>query len=223
MLSRYDGYIGDLLKLLKELGLDENTIIFFASDNGAPSRGGDWDLFRADYPFRALKGSPYEGGTRVPMIVRWPGRIKAGVVSEQVWAFWDFLPTAAEIAGASSPPNLDGISMLPALLGKPQQSHDFLYWETRQGGFAQAVRMGDWKAVRFGLKEPLELYDLKTDVAEKNNVAAQHPDVVARIEKYLATVRTDSPAWLTRDRKGPQKAAKKAAAKKGKVKSEAKE
>jgi arylsulfatase A-like enzyme len=208
MLSRYDGYIGDLLKLLKELGLDENTILFFASDNGAPSRGGDWDLFRADYPFRALKGSPYEGGTRVPMIVRWPGRIKAGVVSEQVWAFWDFLPTTAEITGASLPPNLDGISMLPALLGKPQQSHDFLYWETRQGGFAQAVRMGDWKAVRFGLKEPLELYDLKTDVAEKNDVAARRPDIVARIEKYLATARTDSPAWPTRDFKAQPKAGK---------------
>jgi arylsulfatase A-like enzyme len=223
MVSRYDGYIEDLLNLLKELGLDENTILFFASDNGAPARGGDWDLFRANYPFRGLKGTPYEGGTRVPMIVRWPGRIKPGSVSDQVWAFWDFLPTTAEIAGVKAPSGIDGISMLPGLLGKPQQSHDFLYWETHQGGFAQAVRMGDWKAVRFGLKEPLELYDLKNDVTEKNNVAAQHPDVVAKIEKYLETARTDSPAWPARDRKAPQKAAKKAAAKKGKVKSEAKE
>ncbi|MCX8037302.1 MAG: arylsulfatase [Candidatus Sumerlaeia bacterium] len=213
MMHRYDGYIGDLLALLRELGLEENTVIFFTSDNGAPSRGGDWDLFRRDYPFRAQKGSPYEGGTRVPMIVRWPGKVKAGAVSDQVWAFWDFLPTAAEIAGAKCPPNIDGISMVPALLGQPQQSHDFLYWETHQGGFAQAVRMGDWKGVRFGLKEPLELYNLKEDPAETKNVAAEQRDIVAKIERYLDSARTESAAWPAQDFRQTKKTAGKAKSK----------
>jgi len=140
-------------------------------------------------------------------------------VSEQVWAFWDFLPTAAEIARATVPAGIDGISMLLALLGKPgkpQKNREFLYWEFYQGGFTQAVRMGDWKAVRFGLKEPLELYDLKSDVGEKNNVAAQHPDVVANIEKYLETARSDSKPWPTKDRRVVRKPGKKAA--KGKAK-----
>ena len=141
----------------------------------------------------------YEGGIRVPMIVRWPGKIPAGKVSEQVWAFWDFLPTAAEIAEQKQPENIDGISMLLTLLGKQQTNqHEFLYWEFHEKGSKQAVRMGDWKAVRRAPKEPLELYNLKTDLPETNNVAAQHPKIVAKIEDYLLTARTESDRWPIR-------------------------
>jgi len=206
MVTRLDGYIGQLMSLLKEVGIDQDTIVFFSSDNGPANRGGGWDMFNSAGPFRGKKGDPYEGGIREPMIARWPGKIKPNTVSEQVWAFWDFLPTAAEIAGASAASGIDGISMLPALLGKPQKSHEFLYWEIHAGGFSQAVRMGDWKAVRFGLKEPLELYNLRNDIGEKNNIAAQYPDIVAKIEKYLATARVDSPYWPVKDRKVERKA-----------------
>lgn len=223
MVTRLDGYVGQVMALLKELGLDDNTIVFFTGDNGPASRDGEWARFDGAGPFRAKKGDPYEGGIRVPMIVRWPGKIQPGAVSEQVWTFWDFLPTAAEIAGQTPPPNIDGLSMLPCLLGKPQTSHEFLYWEFHQGGFAQAVRMGDWKGVRFGVREPLELYDLKKDIGETQNAAAQHPDVVAKIEKYLGTARTESKAWPTKDFRPQKKAgAKKAGAKKAPAKQQKK-
>ncbi|HYE75567.1 MAG TPA: sulfatase/phosphatase domain-containing protein, partial [Blastocatellia bacterium] len=136
-----------------------------------------------------------EGGIRMPMIVRWPGKVKAGQVSNQVWAHWDFLPTVAEIAGAKAPNNLDGLSMLNGLLGRKQKGHEFLYWEFYERGFEQAVRMGDWKAVRHGLNQPIELYNLKDDLYEKNNITAQKPDVVKKIENYLNTARTESEIW----------------------------
>ena len=132
------------------------------------------------------------------MMVRWPGKIKAGLVSDQIWAFWDFLPTAAAIAGTTPPARLDGISMLPALLGKEQTAHDFLYWEFHEGGSKQAVRMGDWKAVRPGPGQPLELHRLSADLGETNNVAAAHPEIVAQIEEYLKTARTESEHWPMR-------------------------
>jgi arylsulfatase A len=120
-------------------------------------------------------------------------------VSDQVWAFWDFLPTAAELASVPPPAGIDGISMLPALLSRPQKSHEYLYWEFHESGFHQAVRWGDWKGVRFGRKAPLELYDLKTDLGEKNNVAAQHRDIVAKIEQILARARTESQEFPVRE------------------------
>ena len=145
---------------------------------------------------RGIKRDLYEGGIRVPLIVRWPGKIKPGVVNDQAWAFWDFLPTAAGIASVKVSEQMDGLSMLPALLGKPQTNqHDFLYWEFHERGFQQAVRMGDWKAVRPQAGAPLELYNLNADLGEKRNVAAQNPDVVARIEAYLKTARTESAQW----------------------------
>src|SRR5262249_53733407 len=167
MITRLDADVGKLVQKLKELGLDEKTIIFFSSDNG-PHRegGGDPKFFQHAGPLRGIKRDLYEGGIRVPMIARWPGRVKAGAVSEQVWAFWDFLPTAAELAGAKTPEELDGISMAPALLGGKQKDHDFLYWEFHERGSKQAVRTGDWKAVRPKLGGPLELYDLKADIGE---------------------------------------------------------
>jgi len=201
MVDRLDRDVGKLMALLKELGIDENTIVFFTSDNGSATKDGEWARFKGTGPFRGKKGDMYEGGIRVPMIARWPGRIAPGTESDQVWAFWDFLPTAAEIAGVGSPPDIDGISMLPALLGKKQKNHEFLYWEIGSPRLRQAVRMGDWKAVRLGLKEPLELYDLKTDIGEKQNIADEHPEVVAKIEAYLQTARTESRYWPTRERK----------------------
>ncbi|MBI4559657.1 MAG: arylsulfatase [Candidatus Hydrogenedentes bacterium] len=201
MVTRLDRDIGRLFAKLKDLGLDENTIVFFSSDNG-PHRegGGDPAVLKSSGSLRGHKRDLYEGGIRVPMIARWPGRISAGTTSDQVWSFWDFLPTAAELAGAPSPPGLDGHSVVPALLGEvaaghSQQPHDFLYWEFHEKGFLQAVRLGDWKGVRLDQGRPLELYDLRTDVSEARNVASEHPEVVAAIEEYLKSARTASPYW----------------------------
>jgi arylsulfatase A-like enzyme len=202
MITRMDRDVGRLMALLKKLNLDENTIVFFTSDNGPHREGGvDPDFFDSNGPLRGIKRAMYEGGIRVPMIARWPKRIKAGAVSDQVWAHWDFLPTAAAIAGAkppANPANIDGISMLNALLGRKQRGHEFLYWEFHEGGFFQAVRTGDWKAVRNIPGSPLELYNLKTDTGEQNDVASRNPDVVKRVEAYLKTARTESELWPTK-------------------------
>ena len=126
-------------------------------------------------------------------MARWPGRIKAGHVSDQLWAFWDFLPTAAELAGVAAPAGIDGISMVNALMGKKQRNHEYFYWEFHERGFSQAVRMGNWKGVRTGARShPIELYDLASDPGEKNNVAAQNPQVVEKIAQIMRTARTDS-------------------------------
>jgi arylsulfatase A-like enzyme len=133
------------------------------------------------------------------MIVRWPGHVQAGSVSEAVWAFWDVLPTFAELAGVQAPSGIDGVSQVPAIFGKGEPGQrEFLYWEFHEGGFKQAVRTGRWKAVRLGPGKALELYDLENDVGEARNVAAEHPVVVARIEAYLNSVRTDSPDFPIR-------------------------
>ena len=201
MVTRMDRDIGQLFALLKDLGIDQDTIVFFTSDNGPHKEGGgDATLFRSAGPLRGLKRDLYEGGIRVPMIVRWPGHIPAGTVSGQPWAFWDFLPTAAEIAGAKVPEGVDGISILPALLGQPQRSHDYLYWEFHERGFDQAVRLGDWKAVRHGTQRPIELYGLKADIGETRDVAGQNREVVVRVEAILRAARTDSPHWPIRER-----------------------
>jgi arylsulfatase A-like enzyme len=197
MITRLDTYVGQLLDKLKELRMEDNTIVLFSSDNGPHKEGGvDPKFFQSAGPLRGLKRDLYEGGIRVPLIMRWPGKIKAGTVNDQPWAFWDFLPTAAEVASAQLPKQLDGLSMLPTLLGRAQTNrHDFLYWEFHERGFQQAVRMGDWKAVRPQAGAPLELYDLAADPGEKQNVAAQHSEVVARIEEYLKHARTESEQW----------------------------
>ena len=196
MITRMDRDVGRLMASLKKLGIDDNTLVFFTSDNGPHREGGaDPDFFDSNGPLRGIKRDLYEGGIRVPMIARWPKRIKAGAKSDQVWAHWDLLPTVAEIAGVKPPANIDGISMLNALLGRRQRNHEFLYWEFHERGFSQAVRMGDWKAVRKSPDSPLELYDLKTDLGEQNNVAAKHPEVVKKIEEYLKTARTESELW----------------------------
>ena len=135
----------------------------------------------------------------MPMLVRWPGRVPAGRVSDQVWAFWDFLPTAAELAGVAAPPDIDGISMAPALVGRPQsKEHEYLYWEFHEGKFAQAVRAGDWKLILPDQGKPFELYNLKQDAGEARNVAAGNAATVALLQGYLAKARTHSPYWPKR-------------------------
>ncbi len=203
LISRMDRDVGRLMALLQELKLDERTLVVFASDNGAAYRDA---FFRHSGPLRGYKRDMYEGGIRTPAIARWPGRIKPGI-SDQVWAFWDVLPTLAELSGQKPPAGIDGISVLPALLdGKPIE-HPPLYWEFHERGFDQAARIDDWKAVRLGKGGPIELYDLKTDPGEKANVAAAHPGVVKKFEAYLKSARVDSELWPIRET--PKKGAKK--------------
>jgi len=192
MITRMDRDIGTLLTRLESLGIDENTLVFFSSDNGPHHEGGnDPDFFTSSGPLRGIKRDLYEGGIRVPMLARWPGTIRPGTVSGHISAFWDFLPTAAELAGTPLDEPVDGISMVPTLLGRSaeQKPHGFLYWEFKG---KQAVRMGEWKAVRLARGEPLEIYNLRDDIGEKHNVADRHPDIVAKIETYLQTARTES-------------------------------
>jgi len=194
MITRMDADVGKILAALREAGWDENTLVLFTSDNGPHREGGhDPDFFQSRGPLRGIKRDLYEGGIRVPLVARWPARIRPGQVSSQVIAFWDLLPTLAEAAGLAPPAGLDGLSMLPAFLGRAQRSHEYLYWEFHEGGFRQAVRLGDWKAVRQGPGRPLELYDLASDLGESRNVAARHPDLIARLERILAEARSESP------------------------------
>lgn len=199
MITRMDAHIGRVMDLLKELGLDDRTLVMFSSDNGTTySAPVDAEFFNSTAGLRGLKGSVYEGGIRVPMIARWPGVIEAGTTSDHVSAFWDMMPTLAELTGAMAPDTIDGISFLPTLLGRAGQvEHDHLYWEYHGlWNGAQAVRMGDWKGVRLGGHDdpdaPVELYDLATDPFESTDVAADHPDVVARIREIMES-RTESP------------------------------
>ena len=173
--------------------MDENTIVFFSSDNGPHREGGtNPDFFDSNGPLRGIKRDLYEGGIRVPMIVRWPGHLPAGAVSDQVWAFWDFPATAAELAGTRLPNPGDGISMVDALFQRPQQNHEYLYWEFHEQGGKQAIRMGKWKAVRLGWKPPVELYDLETDLGETTDIAAHHPDLIEKMGTLFRQARTEN-------------------------------
>jgi arylsulfatase A-like enzyme len=196
MITRMDRDIGRLVDLLTSRGLDRRTLILFTSDNGPHQEGGaDPGFFNSSGGLRGIKRDMYEGGIRVPMIARWTGNVPAGRVSELPWAHWDLLPTFAELAGAKAPDGIDGVSVVRALRGQSQPTHQFFYWEFHERGFQQAVRMGKWKAVRLTLGAPLELYDLDADGHETRNVAASNPDVVVKIETYLKTARTESARW----------------------------
>lgn len=203
MVTRMDQDVGRIMTQLETLGIDRQTIVFFTSDNGAEivyfRRSGEVAQYEkalnSSGPLRGYKRDLTDGGIRVPMIVRWPGHVTAGAVSDQVWAFWDFLPTAAELAGVKPPQDVDGISVVPTLLGKQQKTHEFLYWEFFERGFQQAVRYDKWKAIRLKQGQPLALYDVTKDLAEEHDVAAEHPDVIAKIETYLETARTESEYW----------------------------
>jgi len=203
MITRLDADVGKLLAKLKELGIEKNTVVLFSSDNGPHREGGNTiEFFASSGPFRGFKRSLTDGGIRVPAIVRWPGMVKAGTTSEHVWAFWDVFPTLCDIAGSDAPKNLDGVSFLPTLTRKGEQkSHEFLYWEFHEGGTTQAVRHGNWKAIRPAPGAALELYDVTKDNGEKTNVAKDNPVVVAKIEAYLKTARTESKDWPIRDPK----------------------
>jgi arylsulfatase A-like enzyme len=200
MVTRLDKTVGEMMALLEELKLREKTIVFFTSDNG---QGDDAEneLFHSNGRLRGIKDDLYEGGIRMPMIVRWPSKVPAGVTSDQIWAFWDFLPTTAEIAGTAPPKGIDGVSVLPALLGKSNIEHSPLYWESYEPivwrlpeyggrGFEQAARVGDWKAVRHAPGKALELYNLKNDLGEEEDVAASNPELIRKMEESLRKARS---------------------------------
>ncbi len=188
MISRLDRDVGRLLKELEALGLENDTIVFFTSDNGATPGPSDPDFFRACGPLRGYKATLYEGGLRVPMIVRWPGHVPAGVTSEFVWSFADVMPTLCELAGIEPPEGIDGLSVLPVLLGQPEkaQRHLYHYWELRN---QRAIRLGDWKAIRRS-GQPLELYDLRNDIGERTNVADRYPDLAGRLSFLMEQAHT---------------------------------
>jgi uncharacterized sulfatase len=203
MITRMDADVGRLMKLLKELGIDEKTLVVFTSDNGPHNEGGHkHEFFNSNGDLTGFKRSMHEGGYRVPMIARWPGKIEAGTSSTHPSAFQDFLPTACELAGAEAPSGIDGISYLPTLLGKAdmQARHEYLYCASGEGATSVGVRFGKWKLVQYRSPKPKRskkkkvaaqvpsktnldwrLYDLSEDIGEKNNVAGQHPSIVAEI------------------------------------------
>jgi arylsulfatase A-like enzyme len=189
MISRADLTVGKIMDLLKELKIDNNTIVFYTSDNG-PNKVFAKNINSAG-GLRGVKRSLYEGGIRAPMVVRWPNIIAPSTTSDFIWGMRDFFPTACEIAGIKIPEGLNGQSVLPTLTGVKQKERKYNYWEIHSP-FQQAVRMGKWKAIRYGTKEPLELYDLSIDPSESNNVANQHPETVKEIEAFFETARTPS-------------------------------
>jgi arylsulfatase len=203
MITHLDTDVGRIMKLLRELDLDDSTLVMFSSDNGTThlDQEVDYEFFESVGPLRGLKGSLYEGGIRVPMIARWPGKIEAGSVTDHISAFWDVMPTIAEVTGTTAPQPIDGISFAPTLLARPQEQrqHEFLYWEFPGYGGQQAVRMGPWKAVRQNMlrrnnPDPLkiELYNLVDHIGESRDVAAEHPDVVAKLRAIMDEQHTPS-------------------------------
>lgn len=192
MVSRLDRYVGLILDKLEEKGIATNTLVIFTSDNGSYSEGGyHYSMHNSNSPLRGGKRDLYEGGIRVPMIAWWPGQIKAGRTSEHISGFQDILPTFSELAGMPSPPNRDGVSMMPTLLGndEEQEPREYLYWEFHAQGGKQAVRKGKWKAVRLGVREnrdaPIELYNLEEDISEQKDVASQYPEIVEEMSRIM--------------------------------------
>ena len=197
MVTRLDTDMGQLFRLLKRKGIDQNTLVLFVGDNGSSFSPSSEIGQRFDQSMggtlRGFKRSMYEGGLRQPAIARWPGVVPAGRVSDEPWAFWDFLPTAAELAGVTLPPDttFDGISLVSFLKGGPAPKRDYFYWELHEKEPKQAIRFGDWKAVRNRIGTPLELYNLESDVSESRDVADQHPDQIAKAERLMSEARVD--------------------------------
>lgn len=192
MISKLDEDVGVLLSMLKELDIDEKTIVFFTSDNG-PNPPFLSDL-ESNKPFRGVKRNLLEGGIRVPMIVRWPGKINPGSLSDFMWGFYDVLPTLADLTGSAFPSDIDGVSVLPALLGEEQKPKEFLYWEY-YSPFQQAVRYNNWKGIRLGTQEDIHLFDLDKDPEERNNVASENPIIIKKIMAVMQNEHRDSPYW----------------------------
>ncbi|MGV3484466.1 MAG: arylsulfatase [Planctomycetaceae bacterium] len=199
--SRLDSDVGRIFSLLKELGVDENTLVIVSGDNGSSFNEKSELGIRFDQAMggklRGFKRSMYEGGLRQACLARWPGVVPAGRVDDSPWAFWDFLPTAVELAGAELPRDFktDGHSLVSMLRGGDAPQRDYFYWELHEAAFIQAVRFGDWKAVRNGPGKPIELYNLRTDSGEKNNVAAEHAELVAKADSLMQSARQDEPNW----------------------------
>lgn len=200
MIARMDKDIGRLLERLKAHGIDDNTLVIFTSDNGPHNEGGHKaETFGSSGPLRGTKRDLYEGGIRVPFIARWPGKIKPGSTSDHVSYFGDLMATAAELAGIKPPIGIDSISFLPTLLGEYQRPHPFLYWEFYERGSAQAVVMGEWKAVRKpAFKGEIELYNLDQDIGETKNVATGHPEITDRMSDLMTGSHIPSPLWKIR-------------------------
>jgi len=198
MVTLLDKQVGEVLDKLKELGLENRTIVIFSSDNGPHQEGGaDPDYFDSNGPLKGYKRDLYEGGIREPMIARWPGKIQAGSKSDLISAFWDVMPTIAELTGSKIPEKIDGISFLPTLLGKAgQKKHDHLYWEFHELGGRKALRKGDWKLIKYNIQKPdqakIELYNLSTDIGEQNNVADSNPKLVSELSTLMDAARTES-------------------------------
>ena len=200
MISRMDADVGRLLDKLKALKLDENTLVLFSSDNGPHAEGGNDPAFNdSNGPLRGTKRDLTEGGIRVPMIARWPGKVPAGSTSAFVGCFQDVMPTLAELAGAAQhvPKDIDGLSIVPTLLGKPdtQRQHDYLYWAFYERGSGQAARMGKWKAVQQPINTATRLYDLASDVGEERDVAGEHPETLAELKKRMDEAYVPSERW----------------------------
>ncbi|MFZ9791518.1 MAG: arylsulfatase [Gemmataceae bacterium] len=197
MITYLDMQVGQLLDSLEKLGLEKNTVVFFTSDNGPHREGGNQpEFFEASGPFQGIKRSLHDGGIRVPMIVRWPGKIAAGKTTNQMGYHADFLSTACEIAGVKIPHGQDGVSLVPTMKGdESQNKRDFLYWEFYEGKGARAIRLGRWKGVRNSWHGEFQLFDLGKDPAEKNNLASQYPDVVKTLVEGMEKAHKDSPDW----------------------------
>ena len=203
--TRLDADVGRLLALLKELNLDEKTLVLVSGDNGssfAPNSEIGKLFEQAENGLRGFKRELYEGGLRQASLARWPGQVPAGRVSHEPWAFWDFLPTAAELGGAKLPAGFkpDGLSLVSFLKGGAAPQRDYFYWELHEGASLQAVRFGDWKAVKNGLSAKTELYDLKGDVGERTNLATDRPELVTKAEAIFKSARIDHADWPLRDR-----------------------
>lgn len=199
MVKLLDDQVGEILDKLESVGLAENTLVVFTSDNGPHVEGGaDPDFFNSNGPFRGYKRDLYEGGIRVPMLAWWPEKIAAGSRTDHASAFWDVLPTLAEVARATMPKDIDGISYLPALLGRQQEAHAHLYWEFHEQGGKQSVRKGDWKAIKldvFSEKPELLLFNISEDPEETQNLAAAHPDIMGELSRIMDSVRVEDPEW----------------------------
>ncbi len=212
MVTRLDTDMGNLLDLLVELGIDKNTLVMFSGDNGSSfdPKSEIGRLFDQTMggKLRGFKRTMYEGGLRQAAFAWWPGTVPAGRTSDEPWAFWDYLPTVAELTGAKLPPAYtpDGLSLAAFLKGGPAPKRDHFYWELHEQASIQAVRWGNWKAVKNGPSQPIELYNLQADVGETKDLAAQNPDLVTRAEQLMNSARTEDPNWPMRNKPVPRKA-----------------
>jgi arylsulfatase A len=202
MVTRLDRYVGEIIAKVRAMGIANNTLILFSSDNGPHREGGnDPAYFRSSGDLRGIKRDLYEGGIREPFIALWPGHIRPGAHSDRPFAFWDLFPTFEQTAGIPVTKDIDGFSILPVLEGHPEQAgkHDYFYWEFHESGGRQAVRWGKWKGIRLDVNTetdpPIELYDLETDPGEHNNLAAQHPDIVQHIKTIMTQAHRPDKDW----------------------------